>query len=791
MSEHQEQGFNVIAARSGKPVRLAMQELWLTGTVLPVGARLVVRHCFQSREKKPLEAVYAFALPRDAAMRRFRIVGEGFNVESALKRSGEAREAYEAGLEEGHLAALAQQYQDGMVNLNIGNIRPGETVTVYIELAAGVSCTDAGFRFRFPFTLAPCYHPDAAYGTTDTGDGEVALPEAIFGDVILPPWRNDAAHLHRVGFDLSLELPGGGVEIASPSHAVSVRLQSPASARVMLATGGDVPNRDLVLDARHAVTDPRVFAGLDGSGKGRFAVLVPSTAFGPSPNGPKQVVFLIDHSGSMSGKPFAQAKQATLACIAALRPEDRFGVVFFESGVTRFPPGCVEAVQAQRDAARTFVNGMETAGGTELSAGIAAAVKLLPQGGDILLLTDGQVAETGSIIAKARKAGARVHCLGIGSASQDRFLALLARETGGTSHFATPRERVDTAALRLFNAIGAPAAEALRAEVTGLSGVSLVPEIPPCVRADEPLVVFGSCEAAGEGTLRLAWEAGSLDIPVKVTADMEAANDIPKPESAFTSLGETLRLVQGARLVTEAELPDKEASTRREAARHAKHRTARWERLAEEYGLANPGMSLVAVVERRGDQPGDVPVTRVVPVGMPQDTEFGAYFGGVSRRPLPGPGMPIMRCMSVPPVIREEIHACPAPSWNHMVEEEISDPVLDRLFEATAALEADGGLPGANLEERIVRTLAALIALLDYEGKPGGGYFVSHIRRMTDFLRTQGNDSVVPEHAALLQRALSAVDKNRVPAGEWDKAYSRLGHKADTDTLWKWLGALI
>ena len=155
MSKKQGQGFGVHAAQSGKQLRLTMQELWLTGTVLPVGARLVVRHTFQSQEKKPLEAVYAFALPRDAAMRRFRIVGEGFNVESALKPSEEAWQAYEEGLEDGHLSALAQQYGDGLVNLNVGNIRPMETVTVYIEIAAGVACTDTGFRFRFPFTLAP------------------------------------------------------------------------------------------------------------------------------------------------------------------------------------------------------------------------------------------------------------------------------------------------------------------------------------------------------------------------------------------------------------------------------------------------------------------------------------------------------------------------------------------------------------------------------------------------------------------------------------------------------------
>src|SRR5581483_5946036 len=116
-------GFQVIEARSGAEVSLAMQRLWLTGRVLAAGARLMVRHVFQSGEKVPLEVVYSFALPRAAALRRFRLTGDGFTVRSELKRVEEAVKAYEAGMEAGHLSTLARQYGDGVVNLSVGNIR--------------------------------------------------------------------------------------------------------------------------------------------------------------------------------------------------------------------------------------------------------------------------------------------------------------------------------------------------------------------------------------------------------------------------------------------------------------------------------------------------------------------------------------------------------------------------------------------------------------------------------------------------------------------------------------------
>lgn len=812
MSKKQGQGFGVYAAQSGKQLRLAMQELWLTGTVLPVGARLVVRHTFQSQEKKPLEAVYAFALPRDAAMRRFCIVGDGFSVESALKPSEEARQAYEDGLEAGHLSALAQEYADGLVNLNVGNIRPKETVTVYIELAAGVACTDTGFRFRFPFTLAPGYHAGAAAGKTDDGAGEMVLPEEIFGDVILPRWHADAGDLHRVGFDLTLAVDGDDLELASPSHTVSVHRRAEGPARVTLATEADVPDRDLVLEAKYSLKAPAVFAGLDASGKGRFAAVVPSTCFGPAPDAPKKVVFLIDHSGSMEGKPFEQAKWATLSCIAALKPEDHFGIVFFESGTTVFPAGCTAANQEQRDAARAFINGMETAGGTELSAGIDEAATLLPEGGDILLLTDGEVYETETIIARARKAGVRVHCLGIGSASQDRFLALLARKTGGASHFATPRERVDEAAFHLFNAVGVPAAEDVSCEITGMKQAAFAPDLPELVRVNEPLLIFGSCTAPNNGSLNLVWKGGSRAIPIsfplKQVQDASPASDASKEAETSVPLGETLKLVQGARITTDLEYLDTDVpETRRAAERHRKRQEKRWMALAEEYELANPAMSLVAVVERAEDQPGAVPVTRVIPVGMPQDTAFESYFGGSGGRVSglqAALGAHAVCARSGPPdMFVQEKHArdrtCAlyiplSPDRSDLLrssEDSTDYKLLDRLFYMTAALEADGGLPGRDLETRIANTLAGLIVLRRYTHDTGEHSFDVHAQRMRTFLDAQDIATLSPKTQERVQHALAFLNAGTPPAENCMETYFQLGDKPGSPALWKWIEAAV
>src|ERR1017187_4918574 len=173
--------FAPLAAPSGEPMRLAVQRLWWAGCFLPAGEHLTVQHVFRSGEHKPLEAIYSFLLPRDAALRAFRITGEGFEAHSELRQTEEAVKAYEKGIADGSLSALARQYGDGVVNLTVGNIRPHETVKLYLELLAGVELRDNGFRFRYPFPLAPAYHSRMRVASA-AGEGEMELPGDEFGD---------------------------------------------------------------------------------------------------------------------------------------------------------------------------------------------------------------------------------------------------------------------------------------------------------------------------------------------------------------------------------------------------------------------------------------------------------------------------------------------------------------------------------------------------------------------------------------------------------------------------------
>ena len=278
-------------------MQLTMQSLFLTGQILPIGARLWVRHEFQSNELQPVEVVYAFALPREATLRRFRISGDGFEVASDLRTREEARKEYEDGIAQGSLSSLASIYRDGLTNLSIGNIRPNEKVVVLLEILCGIELHDDGLRFRFPFTLAPSYHPKARVVEAEPGLGEMELPENDFGDLMLPKFAKDASDLHAVGFSLELRTGDDIKEVASSSHTIRVEGKRDQIRRVSLARNSDLPDRDVVLDVRRADVKTTVLSGLDSKGEGRFAAVLPSTEFGSRPSRPRRLVILLDRSG--------------------------------------------------------------------------------------------------------------------------------------------------------------------------------------------------------------------------------------------------------------------------------------------------------------------------------------------------------------------------------------------------------------------------------------------------------------------------------------------------------------
>jgi hypothetical protein len=294
---------------------------------------------------------------------------------------------------------------------------------------------------------------------------------------------------------------------------------------------------------------------------------------------------------------------------------------------------------------------------------------------------------------------------------------------------------------------------------------------------------------------------------------------VPIPEGDRAT-GETVRLLQGSRLITDWEIryPREEALAPIEKRRQGRV-TMRLSELSRTYGLASREMSLVAVVKRAGDRPGELPETKVVAVGMPQDTRFDAYFGAPGGAPaplfagvMPSPPSPMLAPspMQAPP-LREYTMAFPSASGPAPgAHSELDVPAYLRavpgflkklrigapkppkpatpnaqspselrfdLMDLAAQLEPDGGMPGKTASLRAARTVAAVLAFVAEGHTPSKGAFRTHVAKLVQFLKSVTDVSALERR--LIDRALASVTAGKAPAGDWQAM------AASGDGAWK------
>jgi hypothetical protein len=287
------------------------------------------------------------------------------------------------------------------------------------------------------------------------------------------------------------------------------------------------------------------------------------------------------------------------------------------------------------------------------------------------------------------------------------------------------------AAVDLFASLGAPVARDIRAALKPEGSVEIEP--PSSAFAGSATLVAGQ----GTGSLVLEWTAASGPGQREVS--------LSRSESR---VGETLRLLEGARKITDLESRlthnDREGGRIRE----------RLQQLSEKYGLASREMSLVAVVKRAGDKEDGVPKTVVVPVGMAQDVEFGSYFdpaqslfaasleGMKAGRVPAATSQRLQRTMASVRGLRQKLYGSVGDWMKDKPIKEV-ETQEDLLMELAAMLEADGGMPGYTEEWRIANSLAALLFFLQTGNTRASGPFRAHADRLWRFLESNGETQVL------------------------------------------------
>lgn len=585
-------------------------------------ARVTVRQQFHNPFPEKIEAVYVFPLSQDAAVDRMTMkVGDRI-VKGEIKERGEARAIYESAKAAGKVASLLDQERPNIFSQSVANIEPGEQVDISISYSETLDWKDGEYQFDFPMVVGPRYIPGggSAPAPMTTGRPTAEVPDA---ERITPPVTPEGT---RAGHDISITVNlAAGLplrRIDSKQHAVEVDYPVAGKTRavIQLKQQKTIPNKDFVLvyETSTDKIEDTLLAHTDQRGKFFTLVLQPPKRVRKELIVPKEIVFVIDKSGSMSGFPIETAKQAMRLCIQGLHENDTFNLMTFSGGVGFCFEKPVRNTDANRQQALQFLGTLAGSGGTEMMKAINACLA----GQDdpervrmVCFMTDGLVGNDMAIIdAVKRNSGiARVFSFGIGRSVNRYLLDGIARAGRGEVHYILDERQATGAAERFYERVRTPVLTDIELDFGNLEVTELHPAQVPDLFSSQPVVVKGQYKQGGKGTITLRGKTGEGKFERKIAVTLPAEE--PKNE-VLASLWARAKV---------AHLMHKDLA----GVQRGQPNPAMKEEilgLGLRYQLLTQFTSFVAVEHLRITE-GDTVRTVPVPVEMPEGVSYEGVFG--------------------------------------------------------------------------------------------------------------------------------------------------------------------
>lgn len=494
-------------------------------------ARAKVRQHFHNPGAEWVEGVYVFPLPENAAVDHLRLIVGDRLIEGIIKERQEARRVYEQARREGRKASLLESERPNIFTTSIANIGPGEQVAVEIEYQQVLRYDQGTFSLRFPMVVGPRYIPGEIQSVSLTGNGFAVdatdrVPDA--GRITSPVLRPEEGKINPVALTVTLAAGFPLADIKSGYHPVDIADDESGAMRVTLAEGAVPADRDFELTWRPEASAAPV-AGLfteqfDGAHYLLAMILPPDPAAAEDTVQvpPREVIFVLDISGSMAGASIEQAKAALALAIDRLSDRDRFNLVIFNHAASALFNVPRPAEPAQRAMARQFVEALDADGGTEMAPALTLALRGRPPAGtlrQVVFLTDGSVGNETELfdIIDAGLGSARLFTIGIGSAPNSYFMVKAAETGRGTFTHIGSTEEVQERMTALFEKLEAPAMTDLAMTWPDDIAPSLSRDTLPDLYAGEPVMVSARVDrldgALGVSGLRdgVQWRA-TLDL---------------------------------------------------------------------------------------------------------------------------------------------------------------------------------------------------------------------------------------------------------------------------------------
>ena len=472
-------------------------------------ARISVSQVFRNTSQDWVEGTYLFPLPENAAVDTLKMTVGSRVIIGKIKKREEAREIYEEAKADGKKAGLVEQQRPNMFTNEVANIGPGETVLVVIEYQMPLDQLDGTFRMRLPLVVGARYIPPH----TLTSQAAIDDANKISAAPIVDP------RLGKINpVSITVDLAPGFVpaNIESPYHTINIDGKGERWA-VNLADSEVPQDRDFELSWRSASASPVLSLYQEQLGGKNYimASLTPPVVDAKSFIPPREMVFVIDNSGSMSGESMVEAKASLIHALGTLRPTDHFNIIRFDDTMELVFETSVAATPENIEKAKTFTNALEANGGTEMLPALKAALvdhqvtdrsKVVRQ---VIFLTDGDISNEDEMLEAigSDNGNSRVFTVGIGSAPNNYLMRRMATHGRGIYTNIGDTKQVTVRMAKLLDMLSRPSVQDLKVTVTG-NAFDLTPKMLPDLYAGEPLLLLGVADSL-EGNVTVSGMIGS------------------------------------------------------------------------------------------------------------------------------------------------------------------------------------------------------------------------------------------------------------------------------------------
>jgi Ca-activated chloride channel family protein len=595
-------------------VPLPLEHTDVKASVSAFVATVDVTQRYRNPYDTKIEAVYVFPLPQNAAVTDFIMTIGKRRIRGIIREREEARKIYREAKRQGYTASLLTQERPNIFTQRVANIEPSKSIGITIRYFNTLKYSEGKYEFVFPMVVGPRYNPPGSRG----GVGAVARGRGrTSGQPVEVQYLKPG---ERSGHDISLTLDvDAGVEVEdvkSHTHAVDIKRPSPSRIRVTLSRLDTIPNKDFVF--RYKVAGKKMktaFLSHTGKKGSHFAlVLQPPENMRDLPRMPREMVFVLDCSGSMRGWPMEQAKKAMRRCLTKLGPDDTFQVIRFSNRASSLGPRPLPATSANVRRGLAYVKGLHGSGGTRMIEGIRAALDFPHDPKRLRIvsfMTDGYIGNEKLILAAIhdKLGAARIFSFGVGNSVNRYLLESMARMGKGAVAFVGQGEGATDAVDMFYDRCSRPAMTNIQIDWGSMKVDSVYPRNIPDLFVGRPVIVTGRYQGSGLSSIRVSGRSGFEDSGFTMNVDLDA------PEAQHQGI---------AKVWARKRLAELAAHMTHEPSKEIKNAMTD---LSLEYSVQCGYTAFLAVDTSRVTR-GASGVTVAVPVPVPDGVRYDTTVGG-------------------------------------------------------------------------------------------------------------------------------------------------------------------